>query len=88
MDIFSLIKVKILASYWAIGFKTAGITLATAGLLSPWLAALFHHISSVLVVLNSARLIRGNNTGGDRKADRIQTIPPGQPTPSMLSASV
>jgi cation transport ATPase len=59
---------------WAIGFNTAGIALATTGLLSPWLAALFHHISSVLVVLNSSRLIR------DHKADRIQTIPPGQMT--------
>jgi Cu+-exporting ATPase len=44
---------------WAIGFNTAGIALATAGLLSPWLAALFHHMSSVLVVLNSARLVHG-----------------------------
>jgi Cu+-exporting ATPase len=69
---------------WAISFNTAGITLATMGFLSPWLAALFHHISSVLVVLNSARLIRGNNTGADRKADRIQTIPPGQATPSRV----
>jgi len=43
---------------WAIGFNVAGIALATGGLLSPWLAALFHHISSVLVVLNSARLVR------------------------------
>ena len=43
---------------WAIGFNTVGIALATGGILSPWLAALFHHISSVLVVLNSARLIR------------------------------
>jgi hypothetical protein len=42
---------------WAIGFNTAGIALATAGLLSPWLAALFHHMSSVLVVFNSARLV-------------------------------
>jgi len=43
---------------WAIGFNLAGIALATAGLLSPWLAALFHHLSSVFVVANSARLIR------------------------------
>jgi P-type E1-E2 ATPase len=65
---------------WAISFNTAGIALATMGFLSPWLGALFHHMSSVLVVLNSARLIRDNNTAGDRKADRIQAIPPGQPT--------
>ncbi|MGD8386604.1 MAG: HAD-IC family P-type ATPase, partial [Desulfobacteraceae bacterium] len=43
---------------WAVGFNTVGILLATSGVLSPWLAALFHHISSVLVVLNSARLVR------------------------------
>ena len=43
---------------WAIAFNTVGIALATAGLLSPWLAALFHHLSSVLVVANSARLAR------------------------------
>ena len=48
---------------WAIGFNTVGIALATAGFLSPWLAALFHHISSVLVVLNSARLARDEHAG-------------------------
>jgi len=46
---------------WAIGFNTVGILLATSGILSPWLAALFHHISSVLVVLNSARLVQTRN---------------------------
>lgn len=50
---------------WAIGFNTIGIVLATAGFLSPWLAALFHHISSVLVVLNSARLVRDKGTAGE-----------------------
>ena len=43
---------------WAIGFNMAGIALATTGILTPWLVALFHHVSSVLVVLNSARLAR------------------------------
>lgn len=43
---------------WAIAFNLAGITLATMGILTPWLAALVHHLSSVLVVLNSARLTR------------------------------
>lgn len=49
---------------WAIGFNSVGIALATAGILSPWLAALFHHISSVLVVLNSARLVRDGAANG------------------------
>jgi Cu+-exporting ATPase len=43
---------------WAMGFNTIGILLATLGVLSPPLAAVFHHISSVFVVFNSARLIR------------------------------
>ncbi|HZK07565.1 MAG TPA: cation-translocating P-type ATPase [Bacteroidales bacterium] len=44
---------------WAIGFNAVGIALATVGVIDPWLAALFHHVSSVLVVLNSSRLVRG-----------------------------
>lgn len=44
---------------WTIGFNAARIALAAMGLLSPWLAVPFHHISSVLVVLNSARISRG-----------------------------
>ncbi len=43
---------------WAIAFNLTGITLATFGVLSPWVAALLHHASSVLVVANSARLVR------------------------------
>jgi heavy metal translocating P-type ATPase len=46
---------------WAIGFNLAGITLAASGVLTPWLAALVHHVSSVLVVANSARLARGSD---------------------------
>jgi Cu+-exporting ATPase len=48
---------------WAVAFNVVGISLATVGFLSPWLAALFHHISSVLVVLNSARLLHHQGTG-------------------------
>jgi Cu+-exporting ATPase len=43
---------------WAMTFNTIGILLATLGVFSPPLAAVFHHISSVFVVFNSARLIR------------------------------
>ncbi len=42
---------------WAVVFNLNGIALATAGVLSSWLAALLHHVSSVLVVFNSARLL-------------------------------
>jgi heavy metal translocating P-type ATPase len=43
---------------WAILFNLIGIGLATLGPLNPPLAALLHHVSSVFVVSNSARLIR------------------------------
>jgi len=43
---------------WAIAFNLTGIALATFGILSPWMAGLLHHASSVLVVANSARLAR------------------------------
>jgi len=42
---------------WAILFNTIGIGLVTLGLLNPSIAAIFHHISSVFVVSNSARLL-------------------------------
>ncbi|QXP85219.1 cation-translocating P-type ATPase [Methylococcus sp. ANG] len=44
---------------WAISFNGVGLTLATFGLLNPVLAAFLHHISSVLVVANAARLYLG-----------------------------
>lgn len=72
---------------WAIGFNTIGIALATTGVLSPWLAALFHHISSVLVVLNSARLVRDKSAGGERHPGRDETIAPGEENTPRVSAS-
>jgi P-type E1-E2 ATPase len=54
----SLIRIIKQNYVWAVCFNVAGIALATTGFLNPWLAALFHHVSSVLVVLNSARMIR------------------------------
>ncbi|MBN2700283.1 MAG: cadmium-translocating P-type ATPase [Methylothermaceae bacterium] len=44
---------------WAISFNTVGLTLATLGVLNPVLAAFLHHISSVFVVANAARLYLG-----------------------------
>ncbi len=41
---------------WAMGFNTIGLTLATFGVLNPIVAALFHHLSSVFVVVNASRL--------------------------------
>ena len=53
-----LIRIINMNQAWAVGFNLVGIGLATAGILSPWLAALLHHASSVFVVVNSARLIK------------------------------
>jgi cation-transporting P-type ATPase C len=42
----------------ALGVNAGGITLGAFGLLNPFLAAILHNLSTLLVVLNSARLIR------------------------------
>lgn len=47
---------------WAISFNIAGLALATLGFLNPILAAFLHHISSVFVVANAARLYIGKNS--------------------------
>ncbi len=45
---------------WAIAFNTVGLTLATFGFLNPVFAALLHHISSVVVVVNAGRIYFDN----------------------------
>ena len=44
---------------WAIGYNLIAIPLAATGMLSPWLAALGMSTSSILVLLNSSRLLYG-----------------------------
>lgn len=43
---------------WAAGYNAVGVPLAIAGLMPPWLAGLGMALSSLLVVLNAARLAR------------------------------
>ncbi len=43
---------------WAVGYNVTMVPLAFAGLLRPWMAALGMSASSLLVVLNAARLGR------------------------------
>ncbi len=43
---------------WAVAYNICVIPLAVAGILEPWMAALGMSLSSVMVVLNSNRLIR------------------------------
>jgi cation-transporting P-type ATPase C len=42
----------------ALAVNAGGVTFGAFGLLNPFLAAILHNLSTVLVVLNSARLIR------------------------------
>ncbi|RPH76663.1 MAG: cadmium-translocating P-type ATPase, partial [Nitrospiraceae bacterium] len=46
---------------WAVSFNAVGLTLATFGFLNPVLAAFLHHISSVVVVANAARIYVGRD---------------------------
>jgi Cu+-exporting ATPase len=55
---------------WAVSFNVAGLMLATLGALNPVLAAFLHHISSVFVVANAARLYGGV----DSLADAVERI--------------
>ena len=41
---------------WAMGFNAVGLGLATVGFLNPIFAAMLHHVSSVFVVVNAARI--------------------------------
>lgn len=50
---------------WAIGFNGLGLALVTYGCLNPVLAAFLHHISSIFVVANAARLYAGLDTASD-----------------------
>jgi Cu2+-exporting ATPase len=46
---------------WALGYNLLAIPFAAAGLIEPWMAAIGMSVSSLVVVLNSGRLARGNN---------------------------
>lgn len=58
---------------WAISFNALGLALVTFGLLNPILAAFLHHISSVFVVANAARLYTGVDEIG-RPASWVRNI--------------
>ena len=45
---------------WAVIYNTTAVPLAAAGLLQPWMAAIGMSMSSLLVVLNAMRLLRGS----------------------------
>jgi len=45
--------------WWALGYNVVAVPLAACGLLNPWLAGLGMVASSLVVVGNSLRLLRG-----------------------------
>jgi Cu2+-exporting ATPase len=47
---------------WAIGYNLCALPLAAAGWIAPWMAAIGMSLSSLVVVLNSARLARHRRT--------------------------
>ena len=51
-----------------IGFIAGGLVLASLGLLTPIIAAIMHNVGSLLVLFNSARLVRAGEDLEDRQA--------------------
>ena len=61
---------------WSIAYNALALPLALGGYLTPWVASLGMSLSSLLVVANSLRLLRGAKTGGGSE-DAV----PGDPKP-------
>ena len=53
-----LVLLIIISLWWAAGYNALSVPLAIAGYMPPWLAGLGMALSSLLVVLNAARLSR------------------------------
>lgn len=61
---------------WAIAYNAVTLPLALGGFLTPWLASLGMSLSSLLVVANALRLLRGVGAyGGKRSGDRTAGTP-------------
>jgi Cu2+-exporting ATPase len=70
---------------WAAGYNLTAMPLAALGWVPPWLAAIGMSLSSIVVVLNSLRLMRGDapSTG----PPKTRTVLPAQPLPKSLLGS-
>ena len=66
---------------WAAGYNLTAMPLAALGWVPPWLAAIGMSLSSIVVVLNSLRLMRRAD------APSVRPILPAVPTPPMLAQS-
>jgi Cu2+-exporting ATPase len=55
---------------WSIAYNAVTLPLALGGLLTPWVASLGMSVSSLLVVANALRLLRGGRARADLAVDR------------------
>jgi Cd2+/Zn2+-exporting ATPase len=60
-------------------------TMALAGLLAPWMAAVLHLSSGLLVIFNSARLVRAGEDIEHHEAERM--LAAGRPRPQVEATS-
>ncbi|MDY6978381.1 MAG: heavy metal translocating P-type ATPase [Pseudomonadota bacterium] len=61
---------------WALGYNLVALPVAAAGLLTPWLAALGMSLSSLLVVLNALRLLRGEKPAPAQERGGVSPLSP------------
>jgi Cu2+-exporting ATPase len=70
---------------WAAGYNLTAMPLAALGWVPPWLAAIGMSLSSIIVVLNSLRLMRGDAPSCE--PPKARTVLPAQPLPDSLLGS-
>jgi Cu2+-exporting ATPase len=71
---------------WAAGYNLTAMPLAALGWIPPWLAAIGMSLSSIVVVLNSLRLMRRTAATGQPIAFSVRTSP--MPAKPLLEGSV
>ncbi len=66
---------------WAAGYNLTAMPLAALGWVPPWMAAIGMSLSSILVVLNSLRLMRGGRPRAAAPSPRDASAVPAPPPP-------
>ena len=72
---------------WATAYNIVALSLAAAGLVTPWMAGIGMGASSLIVVLNALRVrAKGRGTRDEGRGGRESTMPFLDPRPSSLMA--